>query len=145
VHDLLPPKGRFYLQTMVFGKNMIPYEQIDINAEPMSDGHVVALMTKMFPGSWLPYGDEQLLRTAKPYFTVVSKSSGRLDYIETIEQWRRRFARRDARKIPVYVTLLPRWLTSKDFRYAFTSGISPNTICFQRELLDHYRIVFEKN
>ena len=34
-------------------------------------------------------------------------------------------------------------LTSADFRHAFTSGISPNGICFERELLDHFRIVFE--
>ncbi|RDC63409.1 SAM-dependent methyltransferase [Adhaeribacter pallidiroseus] len=32
VYDLLPPGGRFYMQTMVFGKNMIPFDQIDINA-----------------------------------------------------------------------------------------------------------------
>jgi cyclopropane-fatty-acyl-phospholipid synthase len=40
--------------------------------------------------------------------------------------------------------LLPRWLTSADFRLAFTSGVSANRVCFQRELLDHYRLVFEK-
>jgi hypothetical protein len=27
---------------------------------------------------------------------------------------------------------------------AVTSGISANTVCFERELLDHYRMVFEK-
>ena len=40
--------------------------------------------------------------------------------------------------------LAPRWLTSKDFRLAFTSGVSPNSVCFERELLDHFRLVFEK-
>jgi cyclopropane-fatty-acyl-phospholipid synthase len=40
--------------------------------------------------------------------------------------------------------LVPRWLTSNDFRLAFTSGVSPNSVCFERELLDHYRLVFEK-
>ena len=40
--------------------------------------------------------------------------------------------------------LLPRWLTSSDFRLAFTSGVSANKVCFERELLDHYRLVFEK-
>ena len=40
--------------------------------------------------------------------------------------------------------LLPRWLTSADFRLAFTSGVSANKVCFERELLDHYRLVFEK-
>jgi cyclopropane-fatty-acyl-phospholipid synthase len=39
---------------------------------------------------------------------------------------------------------VPRWLTSSDFRFAFTSGVSANQICFERELLDHHRLVFEK-
>ncbi len=34
VATLLPPGGRFYLQTMVFGPNMIPIEQVDRNAPP---------------------------------------------------------------------------------------------------------------
>ena len=37
-----------------------------------------------------------------------------------------------------------RWLTSAAFRLAFTSGVSANSVCFERELLDHYRLVFEK-
>ena len=37
-----------------------------------------------------------------------------------------------------------RWLTSADFRLAFTSGVSANTVCFERRLLDHHRLVFEK-
>jgi cyclopropane-fatty-acyl-phospholipid synthase len=40
--------------------------------------------------------------------------------------------------------LVPRWLTSADFRLAFTSGVSANKVCFERELLEHYRLVFEK-
>jgi cyclopropane-fatty-acyl-phospholipid synthase len=35
-------------------------------------------------------------------------------------------------------------LTSSDFRLAFTSGVSANKVCFERELLDHRRLVFEK-
>jgi cyclopropane-fatty-acyl-phospholipid synthase len=40
--------------------------------------------------------------------------------------------------------LVPRWLTSSDFRLAFTSGVSANSVCFERELLDHFRLVFER-
>jgi hypothetical protein len=40
--------------------------------------------------------------------------------------------------------LVPHWLRSADFRLAFTSGVSANKVCFERELLDHYRLVFEK-
>jgi cyclopropane-fatty-acyl-phospholipid synthase len=144
VHELLPSGGRFYLQTMVFGPNMIPYEAIDVDATPLSDAHVLGLMTRLFPGSWLPYGAEQVERAAAPCFRLVSRSSGRLDYIQTIREWRRRFARRDLRKLPVYLAMLPRYLASRDFRLAFASGVSANTLCFERELFEHYRFVFEK-
>lgn len=144
VAGLLLARGRFYLQTMVFGRNMIPPEQIGINAPPDSDAYYLALMMKRFPGSWLPFGHEQLARTAAPSFHLVTMSSGRLDYIETIRQWRLRFAAPSARKTLLKLSLLPRYLLSADFRLAFASGVSANTVCFERELLDHYRLVFEK-
>src|ERR671917_378133 len=50
----------------------------------------------------------------------VEASSGRLDYIETISQWRRRFAERSPRKLLMKARLVPCWLTSADFRLAFT-------------------------
>ena len=143
VRSLLPAGRRFYLQTMVFGRNMIPPEQISLDAPRLSDAHVVALLQATFPGSWLPSGLDQLVRTAAPAFRVISSSSGRLDYIETIRQWRQRFGEFGFRKLAVKLTLLPKYLTSSEFRNAFVSGISANTICFERELLDHYRIVFE--
>jgi cyclopropane-fatty-acyl-phospholipid synthase len=40
--------------------------------------------------------------------------------------------------------LVPRYLTSPDFRLAFTSGVSANSVCFERELIDHYRLVLER-
>ncbi|PKL93158.1 MAG: SAM-dependent methyltransferase, partial [Gemmatimonadetes bacterium HGW-Gemmatimonadetes-1] len=48
------------------------------------------------------------------------------------------------RKTLMKLTLVPRYLMSSDFRLAFTSGVSANTVCFERELLDHYRVVLEK-
>jgi cyclopropane-fatty-acyl-phospholipid synthase len=96
------------------------------------------------PGSFLPYGREQIIRSAEPHFRLVSGASGRLDYIETIRQWPKRFAARSPRKALVKLQLLPRWLTSADFRLAFTSGVSAKRTCFERELLDHSRLVFEK-
>ena len=53
-------------------------------------------------------------------------------------------AARSPQKTLLKLRLLPRWLTSADFRLAFTSGVSANGICFERELLDHYRLVFER-
>lgn len=144
VASLLPDTGRLYLQTMVFGPNMIPVEEIDIDAPRDSDAWYLALMGRQFPGSFLPFGREQIERTAEPHFRLVEWSSGRLDYIETIRRWRRRFAEPSLRKTLMKARLIPRWLTSSDFRLAFTSGVSANSVCFERELLEHYRLVFEK-
>jgi cyclopropane-fatty-acyl-phospholipid synthase len=144
VAGLLPAGGRLYLQTMVFGRNMIPIEQIDIGAPRDSDAWHLALMGRQFPGSFLPYGEQQVVRTADPHLRLVSSTSGRLDYIETIRQWRLRFAAPSVRKALLKLRLLPRWLASADFRLAFTSGVSANSACFERELLDHRRMVFER-
>ena len=144
IASLLPAGGRLYLQTMVFGPNMIPLDRIDIDAPPGSDAWYLALMGRQFPGSFLPYGQEQIIRSAAPHFRLVSSTSGRLDYIETIRQWRKRFAAPSVKKTLLKLQLLPRWLTSADFRLAFTSGVSANSVCFERELLDHDRLVFEK-
>jgi cyclopropane-fatty-acyl-phospholipid synthase len=51
------------------------------------------------------------------------------------------FAAPSIRRTPLKVQLLPRWLTGADFRLAFTSGVSANGACFERELLDHHRMV----
>jgi cyclopropane-fatty-acyl-phospholipid synthase len=144
IASVLPAGGRLYLQTMVFGPNMIPLDRIDIDAPRDSDAWYLALMGRQFPGSFLPYGQEQIIRSAAPHFRLVSSTSGRLDYIETIRQWRKRFAAPSVRKTLLKLQLLPRWLTSADFRLAFTSGVSANSVCFERELLDHDRLVFEK-
>jgi cyclopropane-fatty-acyl-phospholipid synthase len=142
--SVLPDRGRLYLQTMVFGRNMIPIEEVSLDAPRDSDAWYVALMQHQFPGSFLPFGADHVIRTAEPHFRLLESSSGRLDYIETIRQWRKRFAQRSIRKTLIKARLVPRWLASRDFRLAFTSGVSANSVCFERELLDHYRLVFEK-
>jgi cyclopropane-fatty-acyl-phospholipid synthase len=144
VASVLPAGARFYLQTMTFGSKMIPLDLVDIGAPRGSDAWYLALLSRQFPGSFLPSGREQIVRSAQPFFRLVECSSGRLDYIETIRQWRRRFAARSARKTLLKLKLLPRWLASSDFRLAFTSGVSANSVCFERELLDHHRLVMEK-
>jgi cyclopropane-fatty-acyl-phospholipid synthase len=101
-------------------------------------------MGRQFPGSWLPFGQEQVARCAEPDFRLLSSSSGRLDYIETITQWNARIGSSSLRKSLLKLKLLPRWLASADFRLAFTSGVSANKVCFERELLDHHRLVFER-
>jgi cyclopropane-fatty-acyl-phospholipid synthase len=144
IAGLLPDKGRLYLQTMVFGRNMIPVDTIDRHAPRDSDAWYLAMMAAAFPGSFLPFGKEQVVRCAAPHFQLVSSVSGRLDYIETIRQWDKRTEAWNPRMAMLKLSLLPRWLTSSDFRFAFTSGASSNLVCFERELMDHYRLVFEK-
>lgn len=145
LYDLLPVGGRFYMQTMVFSKNMPPFDTVRLDADPDSDAYYMALMIAQFPGSWLPYGPEQVIRNAEPGFKLISKSSGRLDYIETIGQWRKRFRAFNVEKYATYASLLPKLLTNPSFRGLIaTFRKSPNRVCFQRELMDHYRLVFEK-
>ena len=59
VASLLPDNGRFYLQTMVWGRNMIPADRIDIDAlkgvpPRNSDAWVLALLGASFPAHGFP-------------------------------------------------------------------------------------------
>jgi len=145
LYALLPVGGRFYMQTMTFSKNMIDFEELDVHAEKDSTAYIMALMVKQFPGSWLPYGPEMVIRNAEPHFKLISKSSGRLDYIETIGQWRKRFRKFNLKKYMLFISLIPRYITDKEFRHLVAIfKVSPNRVCFEREVMDHYRLVFEK-
>jgi cyclopropane-fatty-acyl-phospholipid synthase len=148
VASVLGDGGRLYLQTMVFGANMIgaseAIETLHTLPEKDSDAWYIALLGRQFPGSWLPFGEEQVVGCAEPHFRLLSSMSGRLDYIETIAQWNARIGARSLKKSLLKLQLVPRWLTSADFRLAFTSGVSANKVCFERGLLDHYRLVFER-
>lgn len=146
LNDLLPVGGRFYMQTMTFSKNMLDLEDISVNAEKGSASHVLALMIEEFPGSWLPYGPEMVIKNAEPKnFKLISQSSGRLDYIETIGQWRKKFRKFGVRKYGLYLKLALRYFTDKSFRHQIAVfKISPNRVCFEEEIMDHYRLVFEK-
>ena len=145
ISNLLPKGGRFYMQTMTFSTNMIPFEEMDINAPKDSTAFIMALMVKEFPGSWLPYGVDMVIRNASHHFKLVSQSSGRLDYIETIGQWRKKFRKFNLRKYLLYLSLIPRYFTDHEFRHLVdVFKISPNRVCFEREVMDHYRLVFEK-
>jgi cyclopropane-fatty-acyl-phospholipid synthase len=145
VYNLLPPGGRFYLQTMAWGKNMIPVEDLDKNPAPGSDAFLIKLMTDHFPGSWLPYGKEMIFEAAAPFFTIVEYSSGRLDYIETTKQWRKRIRQFSLEKYALYLKLIPKFIRNKEFRYKLqVFRHKANQKCFERELMDHYRIVLEK-
>ena len=145
VSHLLPRGGRFYLQTMSFSKNMIDPNQMDLNAYKNSDAYIVALAAKHLPGSWLPYGSEMVTRNAEPFFNLVNISSGRLDYIETIRVWRKMLRKFSFRKYALYLKLILEYIVDKKFRHMVqVFKISPLKVCLEREIMDHYRIVFEK-
>jgi cyclopropane-fatty-acyl-phospholipid synthase len=145
VFNLLPPKGRFYMQTMVFTDKTPPIEKMSVDADKNSAEYALALMIKQFPGSWLPYSEEQVIKNAAPYMKLISKSSGRLDYIQTIKCWREKFRQFNLYKYLLYASLIPKYLFDKEFRHQVAIfKISPNKICFETETMEHYRLVFEK-
>jgi cyclopropane-fatty-acyl-phospholipid synthase len=145
VADLLPKGGRFYMQAMVFSKNMIPFEKVDINAPKGSDEYIVALLTKHNPDSWLAYGHEHIIKAASPYFKPVFYSSGRLDYVKTNREWTKLYFKFGWKKYMWYLSLIPKLFTDKEFRHQLDIlKYRPNRVCFEREIMDHARLVFEK-
>ena len=153
-HELLPEGGRLYLQTMMLGKNAPEYASLSLEAEKGSNEYIGAVLGKFFPGSWLPFGEEHILRVADPYFELISDNNGRLDYIETMEQWSRlwNFTFSNFKppnfsfpKLLAVSKLVPRYLTDKDFRCRMElirNGYDKES--FKREILDHQRLIFQK-
>lgn len=145
VARMLKPRRRFYMQTMLYGKNVPAYEDVDLRAPRYSDARISALLEKQFPGHWLPNSVEQIIKDAQPHFRLIHRSSGRLDYIETQKQWRSKFRKFGLRKYAAYLALVPRFLTSRELRRRMNPfDENANRICFEREILDHVRLVFEK-
>jgi cyclopropane-fatty-acyl-phospholipid synthase len=150
VADLLPVGGRYYCQTMVFGPNMVKFEDIpfgktDIYKKEFTNEELMDILCQVFPGSWLPYGKEGIIEPAMKYFKVISIDSGRLDYMETIERWSEAFIKFNFKKYLYFVSLLPKYLRSKSFReFIQRWRTDANIFVFEREVFEHYRIVFEK-
>jgi len=148
--DVLPKDGRLYLHMMTWGKKVPNLEDITLDAPKDSDEIILARTIKFYPGSWLPEGKDQLIADAKPYFKFLSSNNGRLDYIETLARWgkatRKLYTTRKI--IPACIAaikLLPRYLTSSDFRtqIAFLTN-SDQSECFKRKIMSHERMFFEK-
>ena len=143
--DILPKGGRLYLQTMMWGKRVPKLNEPDVNAPKLSDAWVLGHLAKYFPGSWLPNGLEHIEKCASPYFKLVSENNGRLDYIHTMNEWGKALNKFRFKKILPVLKLVPRYLTDKEFRYKITSlRYSCNRKCFEREIMSHQRMVFEK-
>lgn len=145
IYNLLPKGSRFYMQSMVFSKNMIPYNEVDINAPQDSNAYIIALLTKHNPDSWLPYGHEHIIKAAAPYFKKIYYGSGRLDYIKTNREWTKRFYKFNLKKYLWFASLIPTYIKDKEFRHQLAIlRVRPNRVCFEREIMDHARLVFEK-
>lgn len=150
VADLLPVGGRFYCQSMVFGPNMVKFEDIPFGKtnlwkKEFTNEELMDIICEVFPGSWLPYGKEGLIDPASKYFKVISIDSGRLDYIETIHRWTAAFTKFSFRKYLLFASFIPSYFTSNSFRrWMRRFKIQANLKVFEREVFEHYRIVFEK-
>ena len=68
--SVLPDHGRVYLQTMVFGANMIPIADVDLGTPRDSDAWYLALLGRQFPGSLLP--PDRSRSSAAPNRTSIS-------------------------------------------------------------------------
>ena len=142
---LLPEQGRLYLQTMMWGKNVPKYEDISVSRKKGSDGYLVAVLAKFYPGSWLPFGEEQIIRCAEPYFRVVSLNNGRTDYLETMKQWGRVWEF-SFPKLWAAMKMMTTVFRDREFRYKLEevwNGYQRQ--CFERGIIDHQRMVLERN
>jgi cyclopropane-fatty-acyl-phospholipid synthase len=145
VSNLLVEGGKFYMQSMIFEENMIPFEDIDINAPKDSDSYIFALLLKHNPDSWIPYGHEHIIRTAEPYFDNVFYSDGRLDYIKTNREWTKLFYKFNLKKYLWFASLVPKLFTDKEFRHQLAIlRVRPNRVCFERKIMGHARLIFLK-
>ena len=64
IASVLPEGGRLYLQTMVFGRNMIPSRRSTSKPRASRTRWYVALMGRQFPGSFLPSDGTRSSQTA---------------------------------------------------------------------------------
>ena len=142
--DVLPVGGRIYVQTMTWGKNAPKPSDISLKADKNSNEYIVALTEKFYPGSWLPSGEAQIIDCATPYFKLVSSNSGRLDYLETIRRWNKRLKLTFSIAVAMLRTVRY-FLIDRNFRFKLMSlARGCQYECFEREIMDHQRMIFEK-
>jgi cyclopropane-fatty-acyl-phospholipid synthase len=149
VNRLLPTGGRTYLQTMVWARRP-RYEDISLDAPKGSNERLVALLGQFYPGSWAPESKAQITEIAKAHgFQLLKAESGRKDYLQTMKVWGERTRWYKPTMLPQVIwhmpSLLRRYMTDQSFRYTIESlRNGANQAAFEREILDHYRIFFEK-
>jgi cyclopropane-fatty-acyl-phospholipid synthase len=148
--EVLPVGGRLYLQTMVWGRTVPVSPEISLDAGEGTPQRILARLRKMYPGSWLPSGKEQIVGAAAEHFILIKSNNGRKDYIETLDRWGLGndslwSLRKIFRFLPVLAGLAPRYLTNRDFRIQIESiRKNDQQQCFIREIMTHERLFFEK-
>jgi cyclopropane-fatty-acyl-phospholipid synthase len=143
-NELLARGERLYVQTMFWGENAPLPEHISVGAKRGSNAYIVAVLEKLWPGSWLPSSEHQIIECAKPYFSLVSLKNGRLDYIETMGEWNGVWKLSASKVLPAVKTLAYVF-RDKTFHYKLQAlAFSYNRECFRRKIMDHQRMVFEK-
>jgi cyclopropane-fatty-acyl-phospholipid synthase len=154
--DLLPAGGKLYLQTMTWGP-AVPWAgrqatQVDIDrvmalkTSKYSDEYILGHVGALFPGSWLPGGQEQIVRIAAPYFELIEANDGRLDYIQTLTEWIKAWYAPAPGKTWALMKLWPRYIFGGKMYRAKLRCIAENMLreVFIRRLFGHRRMFFAK-
>lgn len=148
--EVLPPGGRLFLQTMIWGKSVPDPTQVSLRAPERSPERILARLIRFYPGSWLPSNKEQIIAAAEGQFRFLHSNNGRLDYIETLNRWGKTTANLYRptvlpKALWAAAHLLPRYCTNTDFRTQIESlRRNDQQVCFQEEIMSHERMFFEK-
>jgi cyclopropane-fatty-acyl-phospholipid synthase len=146
----LPIGGRLFVQTMTWGKVVPDPDTVSLTAPEGTPERILARLARFYPGSWLPDGKEQIIAAASEHFNFLHSSNGRSDYIETLNRWGQ-----DTTNLfkPAHLPktlwaaarLVPRLWSDPDFRIQVESlRRNDQQVCFQREIMSHERMFFEK-
>ena len=143
-HALLRPGARLHLQTLGHGERMLGFDQISLDAPKNSDAYLVALMTKLYPESWLPASQDQVVEAARG-FRLVRSTSRRRDWIRTIEAWKEPKRRWSAARAWHTLMLAPKFVTDRDFRYQVECGnVYALQRLLERNVWDEWWFLFER-
>jgi cyclopropane-fatty-acyl-phospholipid synthase len=145
--SLLPPGGRLYLQTITWGPHCRDPQCTSTRAPRGSDAYVVACLREFFPGSWLPYGLDQIERAARGAgFGLETANNGRRDYVRTVQEWGRRLRRLSGTKVLALARLRTYLVGDPHFlRRLETICCDYGALAFERSLWDHQRLVFVRD
>jgi cyclopropane-fatty-acyl-phospholipid synthase len=147
---VLKDRGRLFLQTMIWGQTVPDPELLrPMTAQDSLEG-ILFRLTKFYPGSWLPVNKAQIVKSASRSFECIASSNGRLDYIETLNRWGQLNKNlykpsRILRTTTAAIRLIPKYVLDPDFRIQVSSvRNNDQQVCFQREIMSHERLFFEK-